>query len=240
MTSNTGKCQAKGGPENCGRENCPERMALASNYSIPSAFKATATNRNAPVPTPGAWSEKDTELFRTIHGSKLYGLSHKGSDDDFYVITPTRRVSKQINAKQRIDGLNDVTTMDFASFVTLCNRGVPQSLEAMFSKKAESPFFEDYRQAYFASDPEVIHTYMRTIKSFSLSTKDPFKRKRHALRLALNLEELIYTGRFNPTMSKLNAMRITRLAEKEGDSYINELKKLSPIEVDWDFSERKE
>jgi hypothetical protein len=120
--------------------------------------------------------------------------------------------------------------------------GVPQSLEAMFSQKAVSPFFEEYRQGWYASDPTVIHTYMRTIKSFSLSEndsklkdKDKFKRKRHALRLALNLEELLYRGRFNPTLTPVVAERITRFAEKEGNDYISELKAVSPIEVDWQY-----
>jgi len=235
-----GKCRAQGGFENCHRPDCPERRAFETSYDVPASFGAARFPKAAPLPVLGAWTEKDTELFKTIHGSKLYGLSHKGSDDDFYVITPTRRVARAINAKQKIDGKNDTTSMDFASFISLSQRGVPQALEAMFSKKAESPYFEEYRQGYFASDPVVIHTYMRTIKSFSLSTKDPFKRKRHAMRIALNLEELIYTGRFNPTLSKINAMKITRLAEKEGDDYIKELKSISPIEVDWTFADRKQ
>lgn len=230
------KCHAKGGPANCGRANCPERIEIV-DYNIPDVYSQQATGHKKVTPPFGAWTEKDTELFRTIHGSKLYGLAKANSDDDFYVVTPTRHVSRQINAKQRIDGLNDTTTMDFASFVTLCGKGVPQALEAMFSRKGRSDYFEDYRQNYFASDPIVIHTYMRTIKSFSLSEKDPFKRKRHALRLSLNLEELLYTGRFNPTLSRLDAMRITRIAQKPSTPYFKELKKICPIEVDWDAPE---
>lgn len=228
-----GKCNAKGGPANCGRANCPERVDII-DYKIPDVFLTQAERKSFQMPF-NAWTEKDTVLFKTIHGSKLYGLARKGSDDDFYVVTPTRKVSRQINAKQRIDGLNDVTSMDFASFVTLANKGVPQALETMFSRKSVSNFFEDFRQNYFASDPTVVHTYMKTIKSFSLSEKDPYKRKRHALRLSLNLEELLYTGRFNPTLSHSNALRITRLAHKEGDAYFKELEAVCPLRVDWGF-----
>lgn len=226
------KCSAAGGPENCGRSNCPERVNIV-DYNIPDVFIQQTHLNTKPVIPFGAWTNKDTVLFKTIHGSKLYGLANAGSDDDFYVITPTRYTSRQINAKQTIQGTNDVTAVDFSSFVKLVNNGVPQALEAMFSRKAKSDFFEDYRQAYYASDPQVIHTYMRTIKAFSLSSGN-YKRRRHALRLCINLEELLYSGRFNPTLSKANAIRISRIAFKEDKQYLAELKKMSPIEVDWD------
>lgn len=231
--SNDKKCTAEGGPANCGRANCPERIEIV-DYQIPNVLAhSLAERRSLSVPL-GAWTNEDTVLFKTVHGSKLYGLAKTTSDDDFYIVTPTKYTARKINAKQKIEGNDDTTSMDFASFVTLAKRGVPQTLETMFSRKSRSDFFEDYRQGYYASDPEVIHTYMRTIKSFSLSPKDPYKRKRHALRLSINLEELLYTGRFNPTLSSANAIRITRLAQKEGIEYFKELKKICPIEVDWE------
>lgn len=228
------KCQAKGGVASCKDPNCPEKTTLL-DLNLPSFYTPEVFPK--PVkPTPGAWTEKDTVLFKTIHGSRLYGLNTDSSDEDYYVVTPTRKVSRQINAKQTIIGDQDVVAVDFKSFTTLAQKGVPQALETMFSQASKSDFFEDYRQNYYASDPEVIHTYMRTIKSFSLTERDPFKRKRHALRLSLNLEELMYTGRFNPTLKPEDAMRITRLAKKEGWGYWKELKAICPIEVDWDES----
>lgn len=225
------KCRAKD-PSTC-------RVHGTPSFAIPSAFvQQAASHQPNPVPF-GAWSEKDTELFKTIHGSRLYGLAKPGSDEDYYVIVPTRRLAKKINASQSIVGVNDTTTVDFASFVELCHKGVPQALEAMFSRKSKSDFFEDYRQNYFASDPEVIHTYMKTLKSFSLSDKNREKSQRQALRLALNLEELLYTGRFNPTLSKGTAFKVTRLSQKPETQFFKELKKISPIEVDWDWSDAK-
>ena len=228
------KCQAKGGVANCTDPRCPEKLATEV-FPVPSFFTPEKFPRERKV-TPGAWSNADTVLFKTIHGSKLYGLDHAGSDDDYYIITPSRYVSRKINARQIIIGSDDTVAIDFRSFVTLAHKGVPQALEAMFSRTSTSEYFEDYRANYYASDPEVIHTYMRTIKSFSLSEKDGFKRRRHALRLSMNLEELMYTGRFNPTLNQGDALKITRLAGKEGNDYINELKAICPIEVDWEYS----
>jgi len=231
---NVKKCRAKGGAAQCANPRCPEKLA-SEIFNVPTFFNPRSFPKEK-LPN-NAWSENDTVLFKTIHGSKLYGLNHANSDDDFYIITPTRKTSRHINAKQSIVGKDDTVAIDFSSFVELSHKGVPQALEAMFSRKAESPFFEEYRANYFASDPEVIHTYMRTIKSFSLSEKDGFKRRRHSLRLALNLEELIYTGRFNPTLNKPTALKITRLAKKENNAFIKELKAISPIEVDWQYEE---
>lgn len=240
------KCTSKLGPENCGREDCPERGLYRMNVEVPKSFTAQASARPQPKVPFGAWTSKDTELLKTIHGSKLYGLDHAESDDDFYIITPTVRVARRerharmINAKQTIRGKDDTTVMDFASFIKLCGDGVPQSLEAMYSREAESEYFEDYRRGYFCSDPAVIHTYMRTIKAFSMTEKQPFKRRRHSLRLALNLESILYTGRFDPKLKPAEISKITRFAEKGSTDYFKELKAVSPIEVDWDndFNEK--
>lgn len=237
MSSNK-KCQAAKGPAFCHNPNCPEKTS-SPNFLVPTSFTAQASRPPA-QPTFGAWTEKDTVLLKTIHGSKLYGLDHAGSDDDFYVVTPTvrvARVSRKNHVKQTITGNLDTVYVDFKTFTRLASEGVPQALEAMYSKKNVSEFFEDYRQGYFCSDPIVLHTYMRTMKSFSLTEKLPFKRKRHALRLALNLEEILYTGRFNPTLRPDQAARITKYAEYDTNKYFRELKAISPLEVDWEPAE---
>lgn len=230
------KCQAKGGPETCTNPKCPERTP---HFAVPLSYKTLALKPTS-TPTPGAWTDKDTVLFKTIHGSTLYGLNHSQSDEDYYVVTPTRyvaRASRKNNVRQSISGDLDTVFIDFKTFTRLASEGVPQALEAMYSRKSESPFFEDYRTHYFSSDPTVLHTYMRTMKSFSLTEGEPktvFKRRRHALRLALNMQEMLYTGRFNPTLKTVEAERITKYAGYETNQYFTELKALSLLEVDWE------
>lgn len=235
MTTNR-KCRGKNGPEFCSDPNCPEKR-FSPQVTIPQSFQVQS-NRVKPVPPTGAWTDEDTVLFRTQTGSKLYGLAHSGSDDDYYVITPSKYVAKgfrRYSARQSFAGNEDTVYVDFKSFVAFCEKGSPQNLEVMFSRASVSDYFEDYRTHYFCSSPQVVHTYMKTIKSFSLNNTDKkFKTQRHALRLAYNLEEILYTGRFNPTLPPHIAAKITSLAQKPPAQYYKELKAMSVIEVDWD------
>lgn len=158
-------------------------------------------------------------LFKTVHGSRLYGLAHENSDEDFYTVVtkkpvPKGRQVKARYAKQKINGDEDSMVVDFGTWVEMCRNGVPQALEAMFS---DMPIGDD-RIADFRSGfrvgTEVYARYYRTIKSFALMEDDGIKKRRHALRLALNLNEMARTGRFNPTLSAEDARYISGMATK--------------------------
>lgn len=231
MTENK-KCRAKGGPAFCTDPNCPEKQAHV-DFEVPSLFKKTQFKPTV-APPVGSWSEKDTVLYKTIHGSRLYNLANADSDEDFYVVTPTVKTRRMINATQKLEGNLDTVAIDFSSFVQLAHKGVPQALETMFSQQSQSNFFEEYRNGFRTADSEVIGTYLKTIKSMALFEKKPFKHRRHAMRLSLNLEQLLYTGRFNPTLSPADVSLVNRLAEKEGEPYFKELNKLQPIDLNWD------
>ena len=160
-------------------------------------------------------------LFKTVHGSRLYGLSHAGSDWDYYTVV-TKRVSdtrfgrqtRAKYAKQKITGDQDSMVIDFGTWVEQCRSGVPQALEAMFSAMpVGEDRIADFRRGYRVGT-EVFERYFRTIKSFALAEDDGIKKRRHALRLALNLNELARTGRFNSTLSAEDARYITNMAHK--------------------------
>jgi hypothetical protein len=158
-------------------------------------------------------------LFKTVHGSRLYGLAHAGSDEDFYTVVtkkpvPTGRQVKARYAKQKISGDEDSMVVDFGTWVEMCRSGVPQALEAMFSDMAiGDDRIKDFR-AGFRVGTEVYERYFRTIKSFALAEDEGIKKRRHALRLALNLNEMARKGRFNPTLSADDARYITDMAHK--------------------------
>lgn len=139
-------------------------------------------------------------LLRTLHGSRLYGLSHSDSDYDWFEIYGWEKG----RGRQRIAGTDDRTKTSYDRFMRYCEKGVPQYLEAMFSNVAEidnMPF--DRRKYYHPGMTSVRDTYLRTIKSFWMSgvEENSFKKRRHSMRLVLNLRSLEEYGRFNPTLT---------------------------------------
>lgn len=145
-------------------------------------------------------------LFKTVHGSRLYRLAHENSDLDYYQVVETKRNRKARYAKQSIiDGV-DTTTVDFGTWVNMCQSGVPQACEAMFSSMAVVDEISEFRNA-FRIGPGVRDKYFRTIDNFL--TEPDFKRNRHALRLTLNLRDALRYGRFNPTLSARAAVWVT-------------------------------
>jgi len=158
-------------------------------------------------------------VFRTVHGSHLYGLAHADSDMDFYEVY-VRSIKRNSHtratwAKQSIvDGV-DTTKVDFGTWMEQCRKGVPQALEAMFSGLAEVDEIDSFRNA-FRVGTGAVETYLRTIKAFCMDEENPsFKKRRHAVRLAYNCNTLREYGRFNPTMTEHQIMVANKFAAAE-------------------------
>ena len=134
-------------------------------------------------------------LLKTIHGSHLYGLNHAGSDQDWFSV-----VSGKGKTTQTIQGDQDNKVVSLDKFMWLASQGSPQSLEAMFSTKADVDEIPYLRYGFRAGIPDAIHSYSRTISSFS---KGPLKHQRHAIRLAFNINSLYRQGYFDPTLSDM-------------------------------------
>lgn len=165
---------------------------------------------------------KHSVLFKTIHGSRLYGLSHENSDYDFYTVVDKVKTAKAKYSTHKIVDNEDSVVVDFGTWVNFCTRGVPQALEAMF---ATDPFVQkdkvaDFRAGFRVGTDEVLDRYLRTIKSFAL--QDDFKHKRHALRLALNMRSLREHGRFNPTLDRVSAELVNSLAKLPAEHVYND------------------
>lgn len=139
-------------------------------------------------------------LFKTIAGSRLYGLAHEDSDWDYYTVVD--RVAKRKPAYHThsiVDGL-DSTVVDFGTWVNDCQKGVPQALEAMFSQKAEYDEIAEFRAAFVGG--REYYAYNSVMKVMKFEHADSFKHRRHMLRLGINLSDLRMFGRFNPTLSR--------------------------------------
>lgn len=172
-------------------------------------------------------------LFTTLHGSRLYNLHHDNSDYDWYTIYTSGR------ARQSISGDQDNMKLSLSAFTGMLERGTPQALEACFSRKAEPSLLDEWRFSYRASTAAAANTYRRTMMHFASSTTDPFKRRRHALRLAANLTELMETGQFNPTLSNDQRDQFTMLAALPAAEYMEALTAMSPTTL-WDDSTRRQ
>lgn len=137
-------------------------------------------------------------LFKTRHGSHLYGLNHADSDEDFYTVVDRPRGARYKWAKQTIVDGEDSLRVDLPTWLRWCEKGVPQALEAMFAPNPLVDKLGPLRAGYRAGG-EVRRTYARTIRNFVES--DEFKRRRHAVRLAYNLNDILRYGKFNPHMT---------------------------------------
>jgi hypothetical protein len=137
--------------------------------------------------------------LETVHGSHLYGLSHTGSDrDTFYVYGYDK-----FKPRQKVCGGEDNLVASYDSFMRYCDKGVPQYLEAMWSRQAVLDRMPFDRLRYRPTMALARETYVRTVKSFWLTglDNDDRKRRRHAVRLALNLRSMEETGLFDPTLT---------------------------------------
>lgn len=158
-------------------------------------------------------------IFKTVHGSALYGLAHKDSDLDVYEVYEgsAARLVHDYQARLTGPGL-DTVRGSVEAFVRRAASGAHQSVEAMFSRQKEwAPgMFEKwgaYVEGFRVTGGEAFAKYERTIRSFCYSD---FKRRRHAVRLAFNLHSLRKHGKFNPELDGIQITLANRLAELYG------------------------
>jgi len=163
-------------------------------------------------------------LLRTVHGSHLYGLNHAGSDEDYYEVI-TSDVPRKKNLHTIVDGI-DTTQVTFSGFFEMCYLGVPQALEALYSTKATVDKLSYFRDAFRpgrSTLTEYAHAMTQCIR------QGDYKRRRHALRLALNLRSLMTYGYFNPTLTPEECAMISDIANRTKAEYLTAIRELSPL-----------
>lgn len=155
------------------------------------------------------------ELFRTVHGSRLYGLAHENSDQDLFVVTD----SESIRSAHRMDGPVDTVTLGMHEFLRKVAGGSHQSCEALFSPYQEwtaaGAAWRPHLAGIVVGGADAFAKYERTIKKFSFGD---FKKRRHAVRLAQNLGELRRSGQFNPAMTGIQIAEANDLATRLFDA----------------------
>lgn len=204
--------------------------------------KATGLDA-APKATPEELDENT--LLLTPSGSRLYGLAHANSDEDYYRVVPDEFYWKAVGAfptgkpkmliAQHINNGIDELTVSFKTFSILAMNGTPQTLEAMFSEQATIDRLDAFRKDYFAGmgHDSMIERYRKTIHTFIYGN---FKSRRHALRLSLNLNEsMINGGRFNPTLTAKEVDYISKMAASTPDEYIAGLVAMNHYQISDSF-----
>lgn len=158
-------------------------------------------------------------IFTTIHGSHLYGLNHPHSDLDTFTVTTSNRGARQVVA-----GNSDSVTIGWDAFIAYAFSGSHQSCEALFSPYKEWHSHKElrhYLEGMRVMGGDVLAKYRRTIKSFSFS--DDMKKRRHAVRLWLNMQGLRVEGRFYPVMTDLEKTWASDLAADYGREELYEI-----------------
>lgn len=133
-------------------------------------------------------------VLETVHGSHLYGLAHAKSDVDIY-----RVVWGSAKPTQTIHEGVDTYVIGWPQFMAQCERGVPQALEALYSRNKHVDVLPYMSANFFAHGPQVRARYNRTVRNFW--QEGSFKRRRHAWRLWFDYRDLERHGRFDPRMT---------------------------------------
>lgn len=140
----------------------------------------------------------DGLLLHTVHGSHLYGMAAPDSDLDVYSVWEKKSRARRRWALQTIGEAGDRFDVDLPTFLEMCDKGVPQALEALFSPVVTVDRLKAMR-ASWRPGSRALPTYLRTMRHFIAT--DETKRRRHAVRLALNAADLQAHGRFNPRLT---------------------------------------
>lgn len=168
-------------------------------------------------------------IFTTIHGSRLYGLDHAGSDHDTFTVVTDKHDFGDRTTRQVVRGYGDQVTNDITftlrEFMKRADNGSHQALEAIFSPVKEWPnrkhMYRRYIESWVIGSPDAFAAYERTIRKFAFGD---FKRRRHGVRLAQNLGALRHLGRFNPRMSTKEISYANQLAnELAGNALLRRL-----------------
>jgi len=171
-----------------------------------------------------------TLLFRSYAGSILHGLSTPSSDIDIFEIHSESFGSAHANKQevQKIEGELDVTKITLSRFMQRSMDGSHQCLDAMFSSIAEVDEISALRKSFYAGS-STVEVFGRSIRE--LAHQKPPKKRRHAVRVTLNLIQMMETGRYEPRLTEPEIAETDRISRLSTDQFYSAIQELSPIEL---------
>lgn len=167
-------------------------------------------------------------LLKVQAGSYLYGYATPESDVDFFevhsegFIRPDDKHMIVREAEQTIVSGVDVTRMTLDKFMEKARKGSHQALDSMFAPTPQVDLLQGFREAYRVGT-EVIPTYERAIIQFTYRDEGVFRYQRHAMRLMINLNEILDTNRYNPKLSDETIQYLNTVAEYPSLKFRREL-----------------
>lgn len=176
---------------------------------------------------------KNELLLRVVAGSHLYGYSTPESDYDFFEVysapfSPSGRRTAPVKSRQTIvDGV-DTIQMSLSHFVEVASDGSHQALDAMFASAPLLDRISALRNGFRAGF-QVIPTYERIITKFALQGTP--RKQRHAVRTALNLAEIMESGRYTPELSSSQLKLVAETYILPPSEFRQELVKISPVDI---------
>lgn len=143
-------------------------------------------------------------LLDAIGGSHLYGLADAESDVDRYLVEAGSRHGPDRYRHRQRSAEEDRIRVSLSGFLVRCDAGSHQALDAMFAppEMCEIDRIADLRRGYRASS-EAVRALVRVVRKFSRWEGDDRhsrKRRRHAVRIAFQINDLVATGRYAPRL----------------------------------------
>lgn len=157
----------------------------------------------------------------TLHGSRLYGLAHEGSDTDYYIVADFG----YHRALQEAQNGVDVRLVPLRLFMQQIADGNPMALEALWSPSAvKSLTLEEVSRSFRVGQGRAQHGARTFIDMFIGEGRNPerMKNRRHVLRLAVQLRQAMEEGRFDPVLRPQAAELLTRIASQHsGEEFLS-------------------
>lgn len=150
---------------------------------------------------PGKIEEQEAVVIyiRMLGGSRLYGTHSVTSDWDYFVVSSDIRGKVRHTVKDEMD----VTEFPTTAFIEQAIAGSHQALDIMF---APNRFFfvdelRDLRERWRCGTTGMLK--LRDVaRSHLVGVNLSPKRLRHATRMAMMVEQVRVTGRYNPALSR--------------------------------------
>lgn len=174
-----------------------------------------------------------TLLFRSYAGSILHGLATSSSDIDIFEVysegfgipSSSHELKREI---QTIKGKDDVTKITLSRFMQRSMEGSHQCLDAMFSSIPEVDKISALRKSFYCGN-NTVETFRRSIREMAFQ-KVP-KKRRHAVRVTLNLIQIMERGRYEPQLTDEEKKFTDEISRLPIDEFYVAIQKLSPINL---------